>query len=1074
MCRLISYNVANLNSKLNFGNFYSYINTFDIFFLFETHVVKEKRSNFSAYFKDYILYWEDAKKTHSVGRASGGCLFGFKKSIKNMFSLKFENINGNTYLFMKMGDTCCHIVPRYINCNGWSSEFERFEDFILKLNSPMFLILGDLNARTGNSQFLDKNLITNCHFINNERKSKDNIVDTKGKKVLDLLESIGGVILNGRHVGDDDGQFTFCGGAGRSVIDYGISSFNLLNMVTDFSIPSKTYSDHLPLIATLSLPSSCPLVKVVSLPPKLKWMPNSIEQYVVALETSSNTDYVWGSASIDDKINVLLSKIKEASNSKQSKKFFDPKNQWFDCQCANARKKMFNQLDLFRKFNLEAYRREYVASKTFYTKLCKGKKLKYENYKIDKLNFVRNSSDWWKLANSFKKLTNTIGSSLSSCDFYDHFKDLLSVGPCTQAISWSMPNWCDTILDSPFEYRELLNVLKRCKSNKAPGIDRISYEFYQNAPRCFLEEVLLVFNRIFLRNDIPISFKKSIILPLFKKGDPNSVSNYRGLSLLDTCYKIFTGLLLDRINSWISRYNIINEYQAGFRKEYSTVDNIFNLSSIVHLNFKKKCKTYAFFVDFSCAFDTIPRNSLFYKISKMGLSTKIIQILQQLYNETTSQVWDGESLSDSFAVDQGVKQGCLLSPVLFSLYMNDLHESLPGGVQVADTKVKVLLYADDIVLLSSSADVLQYMINALYSYCQLWELKVNMSKSKVMIFREGSRISRSLSWSFGDNSIEIVNEYKYLGMLITYNLSNQKHFDAKLATAKNAINATWLSYMHNSKISIVNKLKIFNAAARSIMFYGAQVWGYKQYDQVEKLFRYFIKKILSLPKNTPNYMLYIETSLKSQFAETLRLHFNYIKKIFNLPSQRLPKILAEEVFDKGVFWAAEWTQLHLVLGVDMPTNFSLVTLAEHQENLIRLLENQQLIQHIDNAKNSQYHDLYPQLLHKGIQYFSQINCSKIVSLLFKARGGLLDLNARAFRSENLGPCSFCNLNKTENTYHFIGVCPIFKSTRYKHFGKMELSEDEVINLLNGTNNSALYGFLDRSLKYRYLLLNEFN
>lgn len=135
---------------------------------------------------------------------------------------------------------------------------------------------------------------------------------------------------------------------------------------------------------------------------------------------------------------------------------------------------------------------------------------------------------------------------------------------------------------------EIKIVLKRAKDGKAPGIDRIPYEFFKNAPDKFLMEVKLVMNDIFERGVIPESFRKAIIIPLYKKGGMGEVSNYRGLSFLDTIYKIFTGVILDRINCWIELNQILKECQAGFRKNYSTVDNIFNLSSLVHLQLSKK------------------------------------------------------------------------------------------------------------------------------------------------------------------------------------------------------------------------------------------------------------------------------------------------------------------------------------------------------------------------------------------------------------------------------------------------------------------------------------------------------
>ena len=117
-----------------------------------------------------------------------------------------------------------------------------------------------------------------------------------------------------------------------------------------------------------------------------------------------------------------------------------------------------------------------------------------------------------------------------------------------------------------------------------------------------------------------------------------------------------------------------------------------------------------------------------------------------------------------------------------------------------------------------------------------------MNKSKVVVFRQHPRISASLEWYYGTDKIEIVNECKYLGINLTYNLSFKKHLPTKLESAISAINANWLNYMYNPKIKLSIKFKIFDTAAKSIMFYGAQVWGFESYETFEKLFRFFINK----------------------------------------------------------------------------------------------------------------------------------------------------------------------------------------------------------------------------------------
>lgn len=163
----------------------------------------------------------------------------------------------------------------------------------------------------------------------------------------------------------------------------------------------------------------------------------------------------------------------------------------------------------------------------------------------------------------------------------------------------------------------------------------------------------------------------------------NEVSNYRGISFMDCIAKLFTGLLLSRLNSWINENMVLNECQAGFRRGYSTTDNIFNLLSIIKLQTRiKRKKLYCLFIDFKAAFDSPSRSSLFYKLYLCGVSSKFINTLQALYRHTEASVWTGKGITRAFGTSVGVRQGCLLSPALFSLFLNDLSEFINGGVRV--------------------------------------------------------------------------------------------------------------------------------------------------------------------------------------------------------------------------------------------------------------------------------------------------------------------------------------------------------------------------------------------------------
>lgn len=245
------------------------------------------------------------------------------------------------------------------------------------------------------------------------------------------------------------------------------------------------------------------------------------------------------------------------------------------------------------------------------------------------------------------------------------------------------------------------------------------------------------YNRIFETGDVPGSFRRAIIFPLYKKGDPEDPTNYRGISFLNTVAKLFGAILFNRLSEWVENKQILHEFQAGFRKNYSTIDQIFSLVNIGDIYKKRGKKLYAFFVDFRAAFDSIPREALFYKLYGYGISTKMISVIRAIYKENFARVWDGKFLSDEFETSMGVKQGCVLSTLFFVLYINDIIDSVKGGIVMSGKNIPGLMFADDLVFLSETINGMQLMINRLERYCKTWNLSVNLAKSKIMIMRRG-------------------------------------------------------------------------------------------------------------------------------------------------------------------------------------------------------------------------------------------------------------------------------------------------------------------------------------------------
>ena len=214
--------------------------------------------------------------------------------------------------------------------------------------------------------------------------------------------------------------------------------------------------------------------------------------------------------------------------------------------------------------------------------------------------------------------------------------------------------------------------------------------------------------------------------------------------------KCFTKLLNDRFVNWAQTNDKLSEAQAGFRKGYSTVDHIFTLFVLAQKYLsKRKGRFYCLFVDFSKAFDSIPQNLLWNKLLNSGIHGNIIKTLRNMYTKLTSCVRSSDGLTNSFSCNVGTRQGCMLSPFMFIMYIDTLVKMLNdaecSGIFVNETlpNLLLLMYADDIALCADTVGRLQKQINVLEEFCLKWGMKVNMKKTKVLVFRRGGIVRQN-------------------------------------------------------------------------------------------------------------------------------------------------------------------------------------------------------------------------------------------------------------------------------------------------------------------------------------------
>ena len=248
--------------------------------------------------------------------------------------------------------------------------------------------------------------------------------------------------------------------------------------------------------------------------------------------------------------------------------------------------------------------------------------------------------------------------------------------------------------------------------------------------------------------------------------------------MIDILNKILTGMMYKRLYSWAEEFDKIDETQAGFRKEYSTVDNSFTLMAMGQKYLSKRGgRFYCLFVDFSKAFDRVNHTELINSLIRKGVHGKFLNLLIAMYSQLCTCVkLDNHKCSRQFRCNIGTRQGCKLSTILFTLFLNDLIDELKGsgisGIQVSidDSEVLAIFYADDMASVSDTVRGLQAQIRIIANFCQRTGMRMNLSKTKVVVFRNGGFLREYERWYFDGQPIETVSAYKYMGLHITSKL----------------------------------------------------------------------------------------------------------------------------------------------------------------------------------------------------------------------------------------------------------------------------------------------------------------
>ena len=565
------------------------------------------------------------------------------------------------------------------------------------------------------------------------------------------------------------------------------------------------------------------------------------------------------------------------------------------------------------------------------------------------------------------------------------------------------------------------------------------------------------------------------IVPIHKKGSTSNVNNFRGITLLSTLSKLFTRILNNRLTNWAESYHVYIEAQAGFRSNMSTVDNIFALHGILTHLINKGEKLYCAFVDFTKAFDYIVRDIIWYKLIKLGINGKILNVIKSMYNNVKSKIKLNNTPSDEFNSYLGVRQGESLSPFLFAMYLNDLELELSTngchGIDIGTFKIFLLLYADDIILFADSPEELQNKLDALKDYCFRWKLTVNTDKTKIIVFRKGGILPRNLSFHFGDSTISIVNKFSYLGVVFSSGGSFSECQSTLAGQAQKAIfklNKYLYSFIN---ISPKHVLDLFDKLVTPILNYGSEVWGFCQAKQIERVHMQFCKYLLGVKTSTQNDFIFGELGRIDYRTRRLYILIRYWLKVVTSNNTKYINLIYKmmindlELRPNKQNWASLIKSTLGMLGYHYVWQAQGVGNSKAFLSVLkqRLSDNFQQNWH-ERLSNSTRATFYLNISSFNFQsYLNIVNIKKFRQALTKLRvsSHRLEIEAGRWTKPQITPrenrlCKQCNL--LEDEFHFLFECTLYSNIRQQHikpYFTRRISMHKAIELCKTENSSSL-------------------
>ena len=416
---------------------------------------------------------------------------------------------------------------------------------------------------------------------------------------------------------------------------------------------------------------------------------------------------------------------------------------------------------------------------------------------------------------------------------------------------------------------------------------------------------------------IPQDWINGILVILYKsKGDKSNCDNYRGITLLESVGKILARLLLNRLQKFICN-DIIPESQSGFRSGRGCIDMIFTARQFQEKCIEQQMPLFQVFVDLTKAFDSVNRNALWTVLGKLGCPPTLVHMIKELHRDMKARVICNGQLSDDLAVENGVKQGDICAPTLFSIYfavlLSHAFKDCDLGVQLvfrttgrvfnlrrfnARSKVfqvlmRELLYADDVDFLTHTEADMQSIMDKFSASCSEFGLKISLKKTKVMYTPAPGQMYRVPEIIVDGGKLGVVESFVYLGSKLSRDGSLDNEIYARIQKASIAFGKLEKRVWSDCGITISTKLDVYRSCVLSTLLYAAETWTthIRHIKLLERFHQNCLRRILKVKwqSHVPDTEILEKAKCLNIESMIITAQLRWTGHIVRMNDERLPK-----------------------------------------------------------------------------------------------------------------------------------------------------------------------------------------